>query len=168
MISRRYVDRRAAVFAHMREIDEIILYADSQEDLIVRDYLNRLAVIRLSGFIEKSVEHMVNGYLEEHSSYRVLRYGQRQAARLANLNPTRLEQLVGSFDPQWEADMHAFLEDDEHRQTLGNLIGARHSLAHGGSSAVSSALLRQYHEIAEQDINFLLDRFLPLPKGKKN
>ncbi|MBI3213155.1 MAG: hypothetical protein HYZ38_04985 [Mycobacterium sp.] len=164
---KKYVDRRAAVTAHIREIDEIIRYADQEDDLIVREYLNRLAVIRLSGFVEKSVEHMVNGYLEEHSSHRVLRYGQRQATRINNLNPAKLEQLVGSFDPDWESDLHEFLEKDENRQSLGNLIGARHALAHGGSSAVSSALLRGYHKIADEVIKFLLDRFLPLPPSTK-
>ncbi|MBB3750384.1 hypothetical protein FHT44_002845 [Mycolicibacterium sp. BK634] len=150
----------------MREIDEIVLYADQEEDLIVRGYLNHLAVIRLSGFIEKSVEHMVNGYLEENSSHRVLRYGQRQAARINNMNPAKLEQLLGSFDPSWEADLHAFLELDENRQTLGNLIGARHTLAHGGSTSVSSALLRTYHKIADEVIELLVERFLPLPTKK--
>ncbi|AQA05021.1 hypothetical protein BVC93_24385 [Mycobacterium sp. MS1601] len=149
--------------ARLKEIEEIILYADAEEDLIVKDYLHTLAVIRLSGFIEKSVEHMVNGFLEEHSSHRVLRYGQRQAARINNLNPAKLEQLVGSFDQGWEVELREFLAEDENRQSLGNLIGARHTLAHGGSTSVSSALLRGYQKIAEEVIYFLLDRFLPLP-----
>ena len=160
----RFVDRRSAIRAQLREIDEIVLRADEEEDLVVREYLSRLAVIRLSGFIEKSFEHMVNGFLEENSSHRVLRFGQRQASRLSNLNPTNLEQIVGSFDEEWSAKLSEFLSQDERRQTLGNLIGARHSLAHGGTSAVSSSLLRQYHEIAESTIDLLCDMFVPLTR----
>lgn len=58
----RYVDRRSEISARLREIDEVMLHAEEQEDLVLRDYLTRLAVIQLSGFIEKSLEHMVNGF----------------------------------------------------------------------------------------------------------
>jgi hypothetical protein len=161
----RYVDRRSEISARLREIDEVMLHAEEQEDLVLRGYLTRLAVIQLSGFIEKSLEHMVNGFLEENSSHRVLRFGQRQAARFSNLNPTKLEQIVGSFDDEWRQRLGDFLSQDERRQTLGNLIGARHSLAHGGASAVSGTLLRQYHEIAEETVGLLSDMFVPLAKS---
>nr|WP_179613998.1 HEPN domain-containing protein [Nocardioides marinisabuli] len=142
-----------------------MLRAEEQDDLVLRGYLTRLTVIQLSGFIEKSFEHMVNGYLEENSSHRVLKFGQRQAARFSNLNPAKLEQLVGSFDDEWRERLTAFLSTDERRQTLTNLIGARHSLAHGGSSTVSGSLLRQYHEIAEQTVGLLADMFVPLAQA---
>lgn len=158
----RYVDRRSAIRAHLREIDEIVLQAESQDDLVLRGYLSRLAVIQLSGFMEKSVEHILSGFLEENSSHRVLKFGQRQASRFSNLNPAKLEQIVGSFDDEWRGRFTEFLGEDERRQTLGNLIGARHTLAHGGSTAVSGALLRQYHEIAESTVELLADMFIPV------
>ncbi len=159
----RYVDRRAAIKAQLREIDNIVLLADAQDDLVVRDYLSRLAVIRLSGFIETSVEHMLNGFLEESTSHRVLKFGKRQVSRLPNMNPTKLEQLVGAFDANWESEFNQFLAQDERRQLLGNLINSRHALAHGGTSTVSSALLRQYHQVADETIEFLCGLFVPLP-----
>jgi hypothetical protein len=159
----RYIDRRAGVSRQISEIEEIVSLAESQDDLVVREYLSRLAVIRLSGFVEKSVEFMLNGYLEENTSHRVLKFSQKQVSRLPNLNPSKLEQVVGGFDESWQASLTEFLSHEERRQTLGNLISARHSLAHGGSSTVSTGLLRQYHQIATETINLLLDLFLPKP-----
>ncbi|WP_147440899.1 hypothetical protein [Mycetocola zhadangensis] len=106
---------------------------------------------------------MINGYLEEHTASRVLNFGKRQAKRLPSLNPENLEQLVASFDKEWGASLNEFLALDENRQTLANLIGARHALAHGDMTHVSGSLLRQYQSVAEATISHLMDRFLPLP-----
>jgi D-serine dehydratase len=161
----RYVDRRAFIKSQLAEIDAIIDEAAVQQDLIVRGHLERLAVIRLSGFVEKAVEHMIVGFFEENTAFRVLRIGKTRFARVSNLNPTKLENLVGDFDETWRAELSSFLEVDERRQSLGNLIGARHALAHGGQSAVSAALLRNYHEVAKSTVDFLADRFIPSPQG---
>ncbi len=157
-----YVNRRAAIDAELREIDELVLLADAAEELAVRGHLARLAVIRMSGFIESAVQHMANGYLAEHSSFRVLTFAQAQVGKQSNLNPSKLEQLVGNFDVQWRDDLADFLAKDERRQSLGNLIGARHKLAHGGSKAISTGNMHTYHKLTDEIVKFLLDRFLPL------
>lgn len=157
-----YVDRRSAIRAELREIDELVLLADAAEELAVRGHLARLAVIRMSGFIESAVQHMASGYLEENSSHRVLTFAQAQVGKPMNLNPSKLEHLVGSFDTNWRDELTAFLAEDERRQSLGNLIGARHKLAHGGSKAISTANMHTYHKLADEVVKFLLDRFLPL------
>ncbi|SDH52020.1 HEPN domain-containing protein [Agrococcus jejuensis] len=159
----RYVDRRAEVRKHLREIEDLVLVADEQNDLVVRGHLQRLAVIRLSGFVEKTVEHVLNGYLEEHSSHRVLRFGKRQVSRLPNMNPSKLETWIGAFDDDWRLEFIDYLKVDERRQTLGNLVGARHKLAHGGAyGGLNGATLSGYHEVAEGVAEFLMERFLPL------
>lgn len=160
-----YVDRRSAIKAELREIDELVLLADAAEELQVRGHLARLAVIRMSGFIESAVQHMTNGYLVEHSSHRVLTFAQAQVGKQTNLSPVKLEHLVGNFDVQWRDELTAFLAQDERRQTLGNLIGTRHKLAHGGSRAISTANMHTYHRLTGEVVKFLLDRFLPLAGG---
>lgn len=160
-MSPRYVDRRSAIHRELREIDGIILWARAATDLEVRDYLKRLAVIRLSGYIETSVEHMINGYLEENSGHRILNFGRSQASRITNLNPAKLEALIGNFDNEWRVQLSKFLSTDERRQTLGNLIDARHKLAHGKTASVYESTLDRYHELAEQLVSMLSNMFLP-------
>jgi hypothetical protein len=162
----RYVDRRREIQIQLREIDAIVRQMEAQQDIEVRGHLSRFAVIRLSGLLEYCLELMIVGFLEEHSSGKVLAYASAQAWRISNLNPDKLESLVGQFDDDWRQDLHRFLEVDERRQTLGNLIGARHTLAHGKSTSVSTALLHTYHDVAVQAIEILLDLFIPLPKPR--
>jgi hypothetical protein len=159
----RYVDRRSSIKGELQEIQDLVDLADGSDDLVVRGHLSRLAVIRMSGFIESSLRLMVNGYLAENSSYRVLRFAQGQVGRMPNLNPEKLEQVVASFDDSWRSELTEFLSRDERRQGLANLIGARHTLAHGGSTAVSTARMHDYMKIARETVDFLETRFLPLP-----
>lgn len=167
-MSPRYVDRRSAIRRDLEEINAIINLARKADDIDVRNYLTRLSVIRLSGFIETSVENMINGYLEEHSSYRVLNFGRSQASRISNLNPAKLEALVGNFDGEWRVLLSGFLAEDERRQTLGNLIDARHKLAHGKSAAVNMLTLERYQELAKEVVNLLSEMFIPYVSSTGN
>ncbi|MDJ0376727.1 HEPN domain-containing protein [Cryobacterium sp. PH31-L1] len=161
----RFVDRRSTIRKQLAEIDSIILLAGETDELVARGYLEQFAVVRLSGFIESSVGHMVHGYLEENAAYRVRSFGKRQTERLPSMSPENLEQLVSSFDSDWAATLTEYLARDENRQTLSNLIGARHALAHGSATNVSGSLLRQYHRVAESIVQLLEDMFLPLKKA---
>ncbi|WP_411700464.1 HEPN domain-containing protein [Conyzicola sp.] len=158
----RFVDRRSSIKQQLAEIDTIILLAGETDDLVARVYLELFAVVRLSGFIESSVGHMVHGYLEENAAHRVQNFGKRQTKRLPSMTPENLEQLVSSFDSDWAASLTEYLAKDENRQTLSNLIGARHALAHGSTTNVSGSLLRQYHRVAESVVQLLEDMFIPL------
>lgn len=124
----------------------------------------QLAVIKLSGYVEYCVNRMITGYLEEHSSHRVLAFSRRQAERLTNLNPAKLEQLIASFDADWHHTLQTFLDQDENRQSLGNLIGARHKLAHGGDTRATAGILAEYRRVAYETVTLLFELFLP----KKN
>jgi hypothetical protein len=157
----RYVDRRQTLKKQLQDIDLVMLQAEVATDLDVKSYLQRFAIVRLSGYLETSVELMVNGYLEENSAHRILRYGQANAKKIMNLNPDKLENLLGSFDSGWRESLHNFLAIDERRQTLGNLIKARHDLAHGKSTGADAQTLERYHTLAEATVRHLADLLLP-------
>lgn len=159
----RYVDHRAEVTKRLAEIDEVVQRANEQSDLVDQAYLMQLAVIKLSGYVEYCVGRMISGYLEEHSSHRVLAFSKRQAERITNLNPAKLEQLVAGFDSDWHDQLQDFLNRDENRQSLGNLIGARHKLAHGGETRATASILTEYRRVAHETVTLLFDLFLPVP-----
>lgn len=162
MAKRRYFDHRAEVRRNLADIDEVVSNAVEQEDLLVQSYLIRYATIRLSGAVEQAMVTMVRGFLQENTSHRVLRYSSQHANRINNLNPSKLETLVRSFDEQWARELEVFLGEDERRQTLGNLIQARHDLAHGKSSSVNASRLELYRTIATETVDLLFDWFLPI------
>lgn len=74
MKTSRYVDQRAEVQKRPDEIDDGVERANNQSDLIDQAYFMQLAVIKLSGHIEYCVGRMIAGYLEEHTSHRVLAF----------------------------------------------------------------------------------------------
>lgn len=165
--SGKFVDHRAKVRNSREEVEGIIKLAHAQEDLIVQAHLMQLAAIRLSGFVEQAVREMITGYLEGKASPQVVRFSSRQVERLANnLNPDKLEQLVRGFDEACEEAVTAYFAKDENRQNLGNLIDARHRLAHGREARILPSLINDYERVAFELIDLLLDFFLPAKMGR--
>jgi len=105
---------------------------------------------------------MINCFLDENTSFRVLNFSKVQARRLKSMNASNLEDLVGSFDKGWRETLSRYLEEDENRNSLNNLIGARHALAHGGGSRISSSLVREYRDVAKGTVDILQEMFIPI------
>jgi hypothetical protein len=161
-LGRRAHDTRSDLRKEFAQVDEIISLASNADEIAVTAYLQSLAVIRLSGAMESSMTQMVNCFLDEHTNHRVLSFSKHQARKLKSMNASNLEELVGSFDKNWRTELSAFLEKDENRNSLNNLIGARHALAHGGGARISSSLVREYREVAKETVSILQEMFVPI------
>jgi RiboL-PSP-HEPN len=159
----RYVDRRAEIGRRKRDVDALILLAAEAEDPEVQQAVVRLAIVRLSGFIEVSVRHMIHGYCEEHTTHRVLKFAIAQVAKLPNLASDALIKTVGQFDVDWADTVREYLDGEERKQDLNNLIGARHLVAHGEDGTLTLKTLWRYQALVEGLIAMLQDMFLPLP-----
>jgi len=161
-LRRRSHDTRSELHKEFAQVDEIISLALSADDIAIAAYLQSLAVIRLSGAMESSTAQMINCFLDENTSFRVLNFSKVQARRLKSMNASNLEDLVGSFDKGWRETLSRYLEEDENRNSLNNLIGARHALAHGGGSRISSSLVREYRDVAKGTVDILQEMFIPI------
>jgi hypothetical protein len=158
----RYIPQTRTEIARLRRgLDDEITRAEAHSDLDVRGDAAKYCCMRVTGFLEQAL--LVLGI--EH--VRRLASGTPQNFALSFLdkssNPTAEAVLkyVGRFDPDWGADLHALLEEDERGQDLNALVGTRNQIAHGRSQGISIQRVKQHRANVDSVIDFLVTRFDP-------
>lgn len=159
--SSRYVDRRAEIARRRRDIDDLVLLAQECQDPETQRALVSLTIVRLSGFVESSVRLMIQGYAEEHSSHRILKFVIGQSQRLPSATAENLIKTVGQLDPDWTSELKDFLAQEERKQDLNNLIGARHLVAHGEDQSLTIKTLWRYQALVDALVSMMQKQFLP-------
>ena len=93
------------------------------------DYTRYLCIL-VAGFIERSVEDILQAYVDQASDSRVSRYVSTTLRRSGNLRAGQIVSLFEAFDDHWKARLNVELTT-EHRQAIGNVYANRNQIAHG-------------------------------------
>jgi hypothetical protein len=130
----------------------------------VRSWLSRLLVVRSCGYLEKMVLLVCAGYIEEKSGGPVRSFARSQLGRLnANVGPGSLVELVRKFDPDLEADLTRFLDEENQRvrRELDFLVRSRNRIAHGESENINPRKALDLKEIACEVVDWFILSFNP-------
>lgn len=93
------------------------------------DYTRYLCIL-VAGFIERSVEDILQAYVDEAADSRVSRYVSTTLRRSGNLRAGQIVNLFEAFDDRWKTRLDGELTA-EHRQAIGNIYANRNQIAHG-------------------------------------
>ncbi len=115
---------------------------------IQADYTRYLCIL-VAGFIERSVEDILQSYAEQKADSRVSRYVSTTLRRRGNLRANQIASLFGDFDEGWKV----LLDDSltaEQRQAIGNVYANRNPIAHGEDVDLTYSQIRDdYHRVKD-------------------
>ena len=97
------------------------------------------------------------------SSGEALRFGLSWIERPPNPRADEIIKLVSRFDSKWAQELEILLSEDERRTRVNSLLGIRNDIAHGKSQGVSKRQALEYYDLVVEIIDWVLDRFEPLP-----
>lgn len=153
---------RAAIHSHRQRIEAAFSRSESlQHDAeLLADHAKYLCVL-VSGFVEKAMAEIVLEHARRVGAPSLQRYVERNTSRFTNANSTKIIQLLGSFDPDWEKVMGAFIVD-EYKDALDSIISLRHQIAHGSSVGVTYVRIKKYFESVIKVIERIQDVCIPI------
>ncbi len=125
----------------------------------------RYLVVLVSGYVEQAVSELILEHSRRHAAPSVQRFVEYRTRRLANINSTRLAELLGSFNPDWEADLEAFLVD-ERKDALNSIVGLRNSIAHGQSVGVTYTRVSEYYKEVQKVVERVADLCAPVRRAR--
>ena len=103
---------------------------------------------------------------EARSSREGLRFSLSWLERAPNPRSDEILKLVNKFDVEWSRQLKELLSEDERQTRVNSLLGIRNDIAHGKNQGVSKTQVWEYYQLAVEIVEWVLDRFEPLP-GKQ-
>lgn len=108
------------------------------------DFARYLCVL-LSGYLEEAVSELLLEHSRRSAAPSVQRFVESRTRRLTNLNSQRLQELLGSFDPDWRKDLEQFVVD-ERKDAIDSIVNLKNIIAHGQSVGVTYTRVRGYYQ----------------------
>ncbi len=90
------------------------------------DFAKYLCVL-VSGYLESAVAELVLEHARRSGSPSLQRFVERNTRRFTNANTERLQNLLGSFDPDWRQTLESFLVD-ELKDAVNSLVDLRNRM----------------------------------------
>lgn len=129
-------------------VDKVTASTGDEE---LKSYLFRFGAVLICGNIERSIEIIVLGRLQNRAQARVLNFVKSHFARGRNLDCPAIEELLNRFDSNWYRKFAKFVEDNhEIKEGVASCYAVRNSAAHGGTQGVGAARIKELLEISKR------------------
>lgn len=148
---RRLKQRLDATF---RRIDQV------GSDVELRADFARYLCVLVSGYLEKAVVELLLEHARRSGGPSLQRFVERQTRRLANLNSQRVQDILGSFDAEWQDHIDAILKD-EAKDALDSVVNVRNKIAHGESVGITYQTISQYYIQVQRVVDKIADLCAP-------
>nr|VFK51591.1 MAG: hypothetical protein BECKTUN1418E_GA0071001_10068 [Candidatus Kentron sp. TUN]VFK54034.1 MAG: hypothetical protein BECKTUN1418F_GA0071002_103617 [Candidatus Kentron sp. TUN]VFK60102.1 MAG: hypothetical protein BECKTUN1418D_GA0071000_11163 [Candidatus Kentron sp. TUN] len=128
---------------HLDTAFERIGHVDSDNPELQSD-LARYLCILVSGYLEKAVAALLLKHAKQSGGPTLQRFVGETTKRPMNLNAQRLQELLGSFDPDWRSKLKSFLVD-ERKAAVNSVASLRNRIAHGETVGVTYQQISGYY-----------------------
>lgn len=97
--------------------------------------------VLISGFIEQSIKEMLFEYASETTEQRVLKYIQSTWNESKNMKCDPIKEILTSFDELWGNNFETWLDKDERKKQINEIISWRNRIAHGEEANTTNVTL---------------------------
>lgn len=162
----RYVsEARREINRLRRDLNELFERAHrlDEADELTAD-ISRYICVRLSGYLEQSLAFCGRSLCAQKSWGEGLHFTLSWLKKTPNPRSDEIIKFVQRFSEAWAAELAQLLAEEERGQSVNALLGIRNDVAHGKSQGVSRERALEYYAVADRIVDFLLDRFEPIPR----
>ena len=132
-------------------------------DLELQSDFARYLCVLVSGYIEKAVVEFIREHAREAGTPTLQRFVEHHTKNFWNPKASRIQELLGSFEPRWRKELEKFLVD-ERKDAVDSIVSQRNKIAHGDSVELTYNRISKYYQQAQ----LVIDRVeeLCVPGGK--
>ena len=148
----RMKQRLDAVFGRVKGVD--------YDPELQSDFAKYLCVL-VSGYIERAMVELVLEHVRGKGAPTLLRFVEQRTRTFTNANTSRIQELLGSFDPTWRQQLEENVLVDEWKDAVDSVISLRNIIAHGGSVGLTYGRISQYYHRAQYVIDQVANLCVP-------
>jgi len=158
----REYSARTDVDRWRRSLEGLFERADAlDQGSAVAGDLNRYLCVRVAGYLEQSLISIGRSSIERLSGGVAEAFALSWLERSPNPSASEVARFVGRFSNRWREEFEEFMQADGRGQRLNALIGIRNDVAHGKNQGVSARQVRDYLDVGQDVVDWLLDRLEP-------
>ncbi len=121
-------------------------------DLELQADFARYLCVLVSGYIEKAVVAFVLEHARQRGGPTLQRFVEQRTKKFSSAKASRVQELLGSFDPAWQQELGEFLVD-ERKDAVDSIVSLRNVIAHGGSVGLTYSRVLEYYEHAQRVVD---------------
>lgn len=156
--------RNRELVRQLQSIESLIKRTDvaTWEDIELQGHWGKYLCVLVAGFLENAHREIYSGFATNAASKPVANFARTILGNTQNPKSQRFVQTARAFNPRWAVDLESFLnEDAEVRKTaIDSIMNNRHQIAHGRSTQISIARVREYLVKCVEVIKFIEDQCL--------
>ena len=120
----------------------------------------RYLCVLVSGYIEKAVVEFVLEHARQRGAPTLQRFVEQKTKTFANPTASKIQNLLGSFDPEWQLELKEFLVG-EPKDAVDSIVALRNIIAHGGAVGLTYSSIRDYYKQAQRVIDQVAELCVP-------
>lgn len=141
---------------YIRDLDNLKTRIENLDDEEVKSSLLNLLCVRLAGLLEVFLKTRISEYSKGKVPKEIKKFMTSKFKDITNLKTSKFEEVLNSFSIEWAEKFVEYIkEHEQEKMSLDSIIAQRHSIAHGQTSSVGEASMRQYYEDVKHIVNFL-------------
>jgi len=126
---------------------------------VLSDFARYFCVL-VAGFVEQAVIEIALEHVRTHAHISVQRHVDQRLRRFTSANSQNIIDLLGSFDPDWRADLEKYLVD-EYKDAINSVVNLRHTVAHGRYAGVTMVGIRDYYDRVKRVVDHATSLCIP-------
>lgn len=144
--------RLDAVFGRVKGVD--------YDPELQSDFAKYLCVL-VSGYIERAIVELVLEHVRGKQAPTLLRFVEQRTRTFTNANASRIQDLLGSFDPAWRQELEENVLVDEWKDAVDSVVSLRNTIAHGRSVGLTYGGIREYYRRVQHVIDQIANLCVP-------
>jgi RiboL-PSP-HEPN len=148
---------RAKVTSERQRLDATFIRAATigHDAELLSDFARYLCVL-VAGFLEQAVIELLLEHVRTHSQPSVVRHLDGRLRQFTTANTHRIQDIVGTFDPDWREDLGKYLVD-ERKAAVDSIVNLRQTIAHGRFVGVTLAGVNKYYGHVKDVVDHIAD-----------
>ena len=115
--------------------------------------LAKYLCVLVSGYIERAMVELVLEHAQGKGAPTLQRFVEQRTKTFTNANASRIQELLGSFDPAWRQELEENVLVDEWKDAVDSVVSLRNTIAHGGSVGLTYRRIGEYYQRAQHVID---------------
>ncbi len=99
----------------------------------------------VSGFLENAVEVLLVEYTSKRADDKVRQFVSKELGQFQNPKFGKIADVLGKFSSEWKTNVESWTTE-ENKDAVNSVVANKNQIAHGQSTGISLATIKEYYE----------------------